>query len=460
MEPGRREKQATLRRIDEDLMWLESRYKSIDLSGWPDALVYDSGVEGEALIFVPVLPPFEVIHVPQIKHFAGEYRVVTYRRRESLERPIYQAERAEEIGHLMDHLGIESAHFCGLNEGAIAVFALAKIAPRCVKSIVCTGIGADAVVTEFHEWLARHVPFTPGPTLIGQIARWLMLPTAADNYVVAHLWSKTPNAMATLLNGVVPIWRDYQLSAEHLPMPILNILSSPAVSLDSARRFVDVLPRAELRVLPGKAHLCMWTHAAQFNRMMDEFYERLGTGGPAMSDLGRTSGRDRAAGGDERNPKPLSIYWQQFVRFAMTPVVMLLYRLGLLGRLMDHWLMLVTHVGRKSGKVRKTVLYVQGYDPQTREVRVVSAWGESDWFKNVRKSPALQIEIGRERYEPEQRFLEAEEIAELERRFRRRNPLVARVQCWLMGWPWRASDEEFLRYTRSLRGVAFRPRRG
>jgi hypothetical protein len=115
-----RQKQAILRQIDGDLVWLESRYKSIDLPGWADALVYDSGGEGEALIFAPVLPPFDVIHVPQIKHFAGKYRVVAYRCRESLERPIYPAERAEEIKHLMDHLGIESAHFCGLNEDATA----------------------------------------------------------------------------------------------------------------------------------------------------------------------------------------------------------------------------------------------------------------------------------------------------------------------------------------------------
>ena len=167
-----------------------------------------------------------------------------------------------------------------------------------------------------------------------------------------------------------------------------------------------------------------------------------------------------ATSAEKPKPKPLSILWQRFVRFGMTPVVMLLFRLRLLGWLTDHWLTVVTHVGRKSGRVRRTVLYVQGYDPQTREVKVVSAWGESDWFKNVCKVPALHVEIGRERYEPERRLLEAEEIAELERRFRHRNPLVARVQCRLMGWPWHASEGEFLEYARSLRGVAFRPRGG
>jgi deazaflavin-dependent oxidoreductase (nitroreductase family) len=176
-----------------------------------------------------------------------------------------------------------------------------------------------------------------------------------------------------------------------------------------------------------------------------------------VSDLAKPA---QATGADKPKPTPLSLLWQRFVRFGMTPVVMSLYRLRLLGWLTDHWLTVVTHVGRKSGRVRWTVLYVQSYDPQTREVKVVSAWGESDWFKNVRKSPALQVEIGREGYPPEQRFLEAEEIAELERQFRHRNPLVARVQCWLMGWPWRATEEEFLEYACSLRGVSFRPRGG
>jgi hypothetical protein len=46
-----------------------------------------------------------------------------------------------------------------------------------------------------------------------------------------------------------------------------------------------------------------------------------------------------------------------------------------LGWLMDHWLVIVTHIGRRSRKVWHTPLYVQDYDPATQEVRVVAALG-------------------------------------------------------------------------------------
>ncbi len=277
------DRKKTLRQIDDDLAWLESRYQRLDLPGWPDALVYDSGGSGDVLIFVPVLPPFDVIHVPNIKHFIQKYRVVAYRRRESRDHPIFPDERATEIAVLMDRLSIESAHFCGLNEGAIAVSYLAQESPQRIKSIVCTCIGMDNLVSGFQRWFTTHFPFTPSAALIGQMVRLFALPTAADGYLVSYLWSKTPNAKATLLNGVLPIYENYFLPIKHLTMPVLNIQSSPVVSLDSAQRFVNALPRGELKILPGKAHLCMWTHAAEFNQLMEEFYAGLEVKGQASS---------------------------------------------------------------------------------------------------------------------------------------------------------------------------------
>lgn len=269
------DRQKTLRQIDDDLTWLESRYRRLDLPDWPDAHVYDSGGSGDVLIFAPVPPPFDVIHVPNIKHFARKYRVVTYRRRESQDHPIFPEERATEIGVLMDRLGIESAHFCGLNEGAIAVFYLAEVAPQRIKSIVCTCIGEDNLVSSFQRWFATHFPFNPSPALVGKMVRLFSVPTATDGYVVGYLWSRNSKAMSTMLNGVLLIYENYSLPIEHLTMPVLNIQSSPVVSLDSAQRFVNALPCGELKVLPGKAHLCMWTHAAEFNQLMEEFYNSL-----------------------------------------------------------------------------------------------------------------------------------------------------------------------------------------
>jgi hypothetical protein len=46
------------------------------------------------------------------------------------------------------------------------------------------------------------------------------------------------------------------------------------------------------------------------------------------------------------------------------------------------------------------------YDPGTHEAAICSAWGQdTDWIRNIRVRPALQVQIGRESFTPQQRFL-------------------------------------------------------
>src|SRR5262245_18894720 len=68
--------------------------------------------------------------------------------------------------------------------------------------------------------------------------------------------------------------------------------------------------------------------------------------------------------------------------------------------------LLIARRGRKTGERRETVAIALTYDQKTREAVVCSAWGtESDWIRNLRAHPALEIQIGRESYVPEHRFL-------------------------------------------------------
>jgi len=136
---------------------------------------------------------------------------------------------------------------------------------------------------------------------------------------------------------------------------------------------------------------------------------------------------------------------------------LVLYRLHL-GWLLGHRFLRLTHVGRRSGKVRQTVLAVLSFDRQSREIKAVSAWNASEWYKNIQAVPALQIETGFTRFAPAQHDLSSEEIAHLFVDFRREHPLFCRIVCRIPGWKWDSSYAEFLELARTLRGVAFRPR--
>ena len=136
---------------------------------------------------------------------------------------------------------------------------------------------------------------------------------------------------------------------------------------------------------------------------------------------------------------------------------LLLYRFGL-GWLMGKRFMQLTHVGRRSGRVHKTVLAVLKFDEKTKEIYAVSAWKGSDWFFNIQASPAVQVETGLVRYVPMQRNLSAEEITTTFMEYRKQHPFFSRMICRIPGWKWDSTYEEFLELARTLHGVAFRPK--
>ena len=71
-----------------------------------------------------------------------------------------------------------------------------------------------------------------------------------------------------------------------------------------------------------------------------------------------------------------------------------LYRLGL-GWLLDDRFLMLTHIGRHSGKPRQTVVEVVKHDPKSNDYYVVSGWGnKADWYRNIHKHPDVIIHAG------------------------------------------------------------------
>jgi deazaflavin-dependent oxidoreductase (nitroreductase family) len=134
-----------------------------------------------------------------------------------------------------------------------------------------------------------------------------------------------------------------------------------------------------------------------------------------------------------------------------------LYRVHL-GWLLGKRFMQITHVGRRSGNVRRTILAVLRFDDKTKEIYAVSAWKGSDWYYNIQAAPALQVETGFIHYVPIQRTLSPEEISTTFIEFRKKHPIFCRMVCRIPGWKWDSTYDEFLELARTLRGVAFRPK--
>ncbi len=137
-----------------------------------------------------------------------------------------------------------------------------------------------------------------------------------------------------------------------------------------------------------------------------------------------------------------------------------LYALGL-GWLLGGRFVELTHRGRRSGLIHWTVVEVTRFDRATREVIVMSAWhGRTDWYRNIQAEPALEVRLGRLRFVPEQRLLDAAETVREMRDYLRRYPFAVRLLPVLFGidprGPEAASREAIAEF---FKGVAFRPAR-
>jgi deazaflavin-dependent oxidoreductase (nitroreductase family) len=134
-----------------------------------------------------------------------------------------------------------------------------------------------------------------------------------------------------------------------------------------------------------------------------------------------------------------------------------LYRAGW-GWLLGDTFLLLTHVGRKTGRPRATAAMVLGHDASSGELAICSVWGpDADWVRNLRAGPALRVQVGRKEFVPQHRFLTTEEAVAVALEFRRRHPWRLRLLCRVLGLGDLRSDAALRRFVASRPFVALRP---
>lgn len=166
-------------------------------------------------------------------------------------------------------------------------------------------------------------------------------------------------------------------------------------------------------------------------------------------DLSRGKRRARPLFGLRREPGQLIL--------ALFRLPLALYRRGW-GWLLGRTFLLLVHEGRKTGKPHATVAMVLRYDPELHEAVVCSVWGQNtDWIRNIRARPPLRVDIGRESFIPDRRFLTEDEGLEVASEFRRRHPHRVRVLGRILGWGDLGSDTALREFVRGRPFVAVRP---
>ena len=129
-------------------------------------------------------------------------------------------------------------------------------------------------------------------------------------------------------------------------------------------------------------------------------------------------------------PRPLLGFRRQPGRLALWVfrLPLPLYRAGW-GRLfLGRTFLVLTHVGRNTGTAHATAAMVLAEDRTTGEAVICSVWGpRSDWVRNLRAHPAVRVQIGRDSFVPDHRFLTDDEAFAVVEKFRRRHRWRARL---------------------------------
>ncbi len=138
----------------------------------------------------------------------------------------------------------------------------------------------------------------------------------------------------------------------------------------------------------------------------------------------------------------------------------LLYRIGA-GRLLGHRFLLLTHRGRRSGRIYRTILEVVGWDAERREAVVMSGFGpRAGWYLNALDGGAEEVRIAAARFRPAVRQPQTDEAVQVVAGYERRNrsvaPLVRALFSRLAGFRYDGSEEARERLVDALPLIAFR----
>ncbi|MBF6239102.1 nitroreductase family deazaflavin-dependent oxidoreductase [Nocardia otitidiscaviarum] len=131
-----------------------------------------------------------------------------------------------------------------------------------------------------------------------------------------------------------------------------------------------------------------------------------------------------------------------------------------LGWIFGGRMMLLHHIGRKSGKPREVVLEVVHHDPADGSYIVASGWGPTAaWYRNLQQNPEVTIQVGRRTIPVTAAFVPQQDGAEIFARYAVEHRRAAeKLLPRLMGYKVDGSQADFRAVGERIPFVRFVPR--
>jgi pimeloyl-ACP methyl ester carboxylesterase len=272
-----------------DVDYLESLWKR-----WPvgsvDLPLIDVG-QGEPLVFVPILEHLEFVYARQVRALSQTRRVILYRRRETRSVPIGLAERAEELGQVLDSLGLGRVDLLGHGDAAMVLFEFAVRYPHRCRSLILVAQAADYRIAPHPFIWLLHELFVRLP--VEHILPAWFLRRTVINYITARAQDNTttPRLPRALIEeqfckiaqwpfvykfSVLPIIHSFdmrdRLSALTMPILLIN-RADDALSPEAKTHWLaEHLPHcAGYHVISGGERFFMYSQAQRVTELIEQF---------------------------------------------------------------------------------------------------------------------------------------------------------------------------------------------
>lgn len=122
--------------------------------------------------------------------------------------------------------------------------------------------------------------------------------------------------------------------------------------------------------------------------------------------------------------------------------------------------MLISTIGRKTGKRREAMVDVMDYDQAADTYYIEAAYGSrADWLKNIKVNPVFGAQVGRRRFKAQARELNPADTGEMLVRFFRRKPAYTRSVMTMVGMKFK-NEDELREMGKNLTLLAVKPEKG
>lgn len=245
---------------------------------------YELGADREWVVFVHGAGGSSSVWYRQLRAYREEFNVLlvdlrghgrSARLRDGREHKPYTFESvSREVVEVLDHLGIERAHFVGISLGSIIIRTIADLVPERVRSMVLGGAVVrlnvrSRVLVATGNLLKRVVPFM----WLYRLFAWIIMPRAGHRES-RHLFVREAQKLARkeflrwfrLTLELRPILRLFE--ERDVDIPTLYLMGAEDhMFLSAARRLAERHRRAVCWAIEHAGHVCNVDRPEHFNRL-------------------------------------------------------------------------------------------------------------------------------------------------------------------------------------------------